>query len=83
MALTDEQLAVLDFETRHPRWKYPGAKEKAVLTQLGLSLARYYQVLNHLLDDDIDALAHAPQTVHRLQRLREVRTRARRSSRSD
>lgn len=76
MALTDEQLAVLDFETRHPRWKYPGAKETAVLTQLGLSLARYYQVLNHLLDD-VDALAHAPQTVHRLQRLREVRARAR------
>lgn len=72
MALTDEQLAVLDFETWHPRRKFPSAKESAVLTQLGLSLARYYQVLNNL-----DALAHAPQTVHRLQRLREVRTRAR------
>lgn len=70
--LTQQQLAILDFETQLPFWKYAGAKEAHIREELGLSLTRYHQILNHLLDDP-DAQAHASQTVARLRRLRERR----------
>ena len=41
-----------------------------------LTPARYYQLLNDLIDRD-DALAAAPILVKRLRRLREARTNAR------
>ncbi|NDA83807.1 MAG: DUF3263 domain-containing protein, partial [Actinobacteria bacterium] len=41
-----------------------------------LTPARYYQLLNDLIDRD-DALAAAPILVKRLRRLREARTTAR------
>ncbi|NEA50850.1 DUF3263 domain-containing protein [Streptomyces sp. SID10815] len=50
----------------------PGAKERAVREELGLSPVRYYQLLNALLDDT-RALAHDPVTVNRLRRIRESR----------
>ncbi|KUN79986.1 DUF3263 domain-containing protein [Streptomyces griseoruber] len=50
----------------------PGAKERAVREELGLSPVRYYQLLNALLDDP-RALAHDPVTVNRLRRVRETR----------
>jgi hypothetical protein len=54
----------------------PGAKERAVREELGLSPVRYYQLLNALLDDR-RALAHDPVTVNRLRRVREARRRQR------
>nr|WP_307847516.1 DUF3263 domain-containing protein [Streptomyces sp. F63] len=72
--LTDRDRAVLSVERRS--WPGPGAKERAIREQLGLSPVRYYQLLNALLDDP-RALAHDPVTVNRLRRLREAR-RARR-----
>ncbi|MFC8505193.1 DUF3263 domain-containing protein [Streptomyces sp. NPDC057411] len=59
--------AVLAMERRS--WPGPGAKERAVREQLGLSATRYYQLLNALLDDP-RALAHDPVTVNRLRRVR-------------
>lgn len=72
--LTDEHRAILDFEGQH--WKYAGAKEAQIRERFDCSATRYYQVLNVLLDDPA-ALAYAPMTVKRLQRLRRARQRAR------
>nr|WP_028797684.1 DUF3263 domain-containing protein [Streptomyces purpureus] len=65
--MRERELAVLAFERRS--WPGPGAKERAVREQLGLSPVRYYQLLNALLDDP-RALAHDPVTVNRLRRIR-------------
>lgn len=67
--LDDTDLAVLALERR--TWPGPGAKERAVREELGLSPTRYYQRLNALLDDPA-ALAHDPVTVNRLRRRRET-----------
>ncbi|MFF2809475.1 DUF3263 domain-containing protein [Streptomyces sp. NPDC058000] len=66
--------AVLAVERRS--WSGPGAKERAIREQLGISPTRYYQLLNALLDDP-RALEHDPGTVNRLRRVRDAR-RARR-----
>ncbi|MFF6774333.1 DUF3263 domain-containing protein [Streptomyces sp. NPDC012637] len=69
-ALGERERAVLAMERRS--WPGPGAKERAVREQLGLSATRYYQLLNALLDDP-RALAHDPVTVNRLRRVRAER----------
>lgn len=66
--LTDRDRAVLAMERRS--WAGPGAKERAVREELGMSPVRYYQLLNALLDDE-RALAHDPVTVNRLRRVRD------------
>ena len=53
-------------------WPGPGAKERAVREELGISPVRYYQLLNALLDDR-RALEEDPVTVNRLRRVREAR----------
>lgn len=73
--LTDREQRVLDMERRE--WRSPGAKELAVRTELGLSSARYYQVLNALLDSP-EALRADPMLVKRLRRIRDARVHARR-----
>jgi len=77
-ALTDRDMAVLDFERRWNR--HGGAKEEAIREVFGLSAARYYQVLNTVIDSP-DAVRHDPMLVKRLQRARDARvhTRASRS----
>jgi hypothetical protein len=72
--LTDHDRAILDFEDRH--WKYAGAKETQIRRQFGYSATRYYQRLNHLIDQP-GALAYNPLLVKRLQRLRTTRARRR------
>lgn len=65
---------ILDFErdwTRHA-----GAKEDAVRAEFGLSSARYYQILNALIDSPA-AIVYDPMLVRRLQRMREARMSAR------
>jgi Protein of unknown function (DUF3263) len=47
-----------------------------VRTRFGMSAARYYQLLNRLIDQP-EALEHDPMLVQRLRRLREVRRRRR------
>lgn len=72
--LTVKDMMRLDFEGEW--WAYAGAKEAEVRFVFSESATRYYQVLNHLIGEPA-ALAYAPLTVRRLQRLREARGRAR------
>ena len=75
--LTEDQAAILAFERQW--WKYPGAKETAIVERFGFTATRYYQVLNALLDEPA-ALEADPMLVRRLRRLRDAR-RAQRSAR--
>jgi hypothetical protein len=74
VALNERERAILDFERSW--WMRDGSKEAAIKDELGLSSARYYQLLGGLLKDD-DALAYDPLLVRRLRRLRDRRRRAR------
>lgn len=74
MPLCDRDRALLDFEAHWPR--HSGAKEEAQRRELSLTPARYYQLLDRLIDTG-DALAYDPILVHRLRRLREAREDAR------
>jgi hypothetical protein len=65
---------ILEFE--HRWWSVSGRKDVAVRTRFGISLARYYQLLNRLIDQP-EALEHDPMLVQRLRRLRETRRRRR------
>ncbi|MQY38109.1 hypothetical protein SRB17_61170 [Streptomyces sp. RB17] len=70
MDLPPREQAILALERRG--FSGPGAKERAIREELGLSPVRYYQLLNALLDDE-RALAADPVTVNRLRRVREAR----------
>jgi len=73
--LDELSLRILDFERG---WTGgAGAKEAAVRARFGLSATRYYQLLYALIDSP-SALRRDPLLVRRLQRLRDVRSRARR-----
>lgn len=72
--LTDLEREILAFERQW--WTYPGAKEQGIREKFDLSAARYYQLLNHLIDTP-DALAADPLLVKRLRRQRESRQRNR------
>jgi hypothetical protein len=65
---------VLAFE--HERARHDRTKEAEIRVAFDMSPARYYQVLNRLIDTPA-ALASDPQLVNRLQRLRSARTSAR------
>lgn len=70
LGLSDLEVRILDFEGSW--WRYAGAKESAIKELFDVSAARYYQLLNDLIDRD-DALLAAPMLVKRLRRLREAR----------
>ena len=72
--LTDRERAILAFEAEWRR--HAGAKEEAIRAELGLSPARYYQLLGRLIDTAA-ALEHDPMLVKRLRRLRDARAQAR------
>jgi len=61
---------ILDFERERPGSAI--AKQLAVRARFGLSPARYYQLLNRLIDRP-EALRYDPMLVQRLRRLRETR----------
>lgn len=69
--LTERDRAILALEAAWPR--HGGSKEEAIRTKLGMSPARYYQLLGRLIDTE-QALEHDPLLVRRLRRLRESRT---------
>ncbi|WP_102194203.1 DUF3263 domain-containing protein [Microbacterium aurantiacum] len=75
--LTERDRAILALEAAWPR--HGGAKEEVIRTQLGMSAARYYQLLSRLIDSDI-ALEYDPMLVRRLRRIRDSRA-ARRAAR--
>jgi Protein of unknown function (DUF3263) len=72
--LSDRDLQILEFERQW--WHHAGAKEAAIRSQFSLSAARYYQLLNAVIDLP-GALRHDPMLVKRLLRARDARTQAR------
>jgi hypothetical protein len=73
-SLSERDQRVLDFERRW--WRHVGAKEEAISEVFGLSTARYYQLLNSVIDTP-EALRYDPILVGRLLRARDSRVRAR------
>lgn len=65
--LTERELAILAFESRS--WPNPGIKEQAIRQEFGLTAARYYQLLNALIDSPA-AARYDPLLVSRLRRMR-------------
>lgn len=76
--LTEREAAILDFEKSWFTSAEP--KEQVILEQFGLSTARYYQVINELIDRP-EALEYSPLLVKRLRRLRAQRQQARSAKR--
>lgn len=76
--LTEREMAILDFEKSW--WQARAPKETEIRERFNLSAARYYQLLNALIDRP-EALEHDPLLVKRLRRLREQRQRTRSASR--
>ena len=72
--LTERELAILDFE-RH-WWKHAGSKEVTIKELFDLNPARYYELLNAVIDRP-EALAADAMLVKRLLRMRDARTRDR------
>lgn len=75
--LSDRDRAILTLEAAWPR--HSGMKEETIRERLGMSPARYYQLLARLIETD-GALEFDPLLVRRLRRLRETRA-AQRASR--
>lgn len=71
--LSERDMRLLAFEARG--WPGPGAKEQAIRVELGISAARYYQLLNALIDSPA-AARYDPLMVSRLRRMRAGRTQA-------
>ena len=68
--LTDRDRAILAFENA---WtKDAGTKHEKIRDAFGLSAARYYMLVNRILDDP-DAQVAMPAEVNRLRRLRDER----------
>ena len=67
MTLTDADRALLDFADQ--RWKARGNHADAIRAEFGITVTRFWQKVNNLLDRE-DALDYAPLTVNRLRRLR-------------
>jgi hypothetical protein len=72
--LTDREFGILAFERQW--WKRSGTKERAIHELFDMSVSRYYQILNALLDKPA-ALRADPMLIRRLRKLRAGRQRAR------
>jgi len=72
--LSDRDRAILDFEAEWRR--HAGAKEEAIRSGLGMTPARYYQLLGRLIETT-EAQEHDPMLVKRLRRIRDARRQAR------
>jgi hypothetical protein len=70
----DRWREVLDFERKW--WQLGVSKELAIRERFAISPARYYQLLNRLIESP-EALEYDPMLVRRLRRLREVRRKKR------
>ncbi|OCH80383.1 DUF3263 domain-containing protein [Gordonia sp. UCD-TK1] len=70
--MTDDDRRMLDLAGA--RWNYAGSLEQTVRDEFGISLTRFYQRINQLIDTE-EALAYSPVVVNRLRRLRTPRRR--------
>lgn len=68
--LTDRDRAILTLEAAWPR--HGGMKEETIRAKLGMSPARYYQLLGRLIETE-EALEFDPLLVRRLRRIRDAR----------
>lgn len=75
--LTERDRQILAFERSW--WRFAGAKEEAIRQTFGISVTRYYQIVNDLIERPA-ALRAEPQVVHRLLRKRDGRRYATRSA---
>lgn len=66
--LSDRERVILAFEGRRPG--HSSAKEEAIRAELQLTPARYYQLLDRVVDSE-RALASDPLLVRRLRRIRD------------
>ncbi|MBN9157453.1 MULTISPECIES: DUF3263 domain-containing protein [unclassified Microbacterium] len=66
--LSDRERAILEFEARRPG--HSSAKEEAIRGELELAPARYYQLLDRVIDSE-QALVADPMLVRRLRRIRD------------
>lgn len=69
--LSERDARILDFERTAPRHR--GSKERAIRSEFQFSAARYYQLLNSVIDSPA-AYAEDPLLVGRLRRARGLRT---------
>ena len=70
----DRWREILDFERRW--WQLSMSKELAIRERFDISPARYYQLLNRLIELP-EALEYDPMLVRRLRRVRETRRKQR------
>ncbi|WP_420175926.1 DUF3263 domain-containing protein [Luteococcus sp. OSA5] len=77
--LSSLEMAMLDFEAARPVTAR-AVGEQEIRDRFDMSLPRYHQVLNRLIDRP-EALRHDPLLVKRLRRLRERRAQARSAAR--
>ena len=75
MELSKRDLQILDLEQNW--WTRPGSKHEQVASELDLSITRYHEILDELIDSP-PALRHDPLLVLRLRRMRDDRRRSRR-----
>lgn len=68
--MTELERQILDFEAKW--WKLAGNKESEIVRRFEMSVIRYAQKLNNLLDDP-EAHQHNPLVVNRLLRIRDQR----------
>lgn len=77
-ALSERARRVLDFEREW--WGHSAAKERHIRAEFGWAPARYYQVLNSVIDDAASR-AYDPILVGRLHEVRDARAERRRTRR--
>ncbi|UVF60314.1 helix-turn-helix DNA binding domain protein [Gordonia phage Murp] len=68
--MTETDRALLDFAAH--RWNYAGNQAEAIRAEFDMTVTRFWQRVNNLLDDPA-ALEHAPALVNRLRRIRSRR----------
>ncbi len=76
--IDDRAQRVLEFERAW--WGHSGAKEQSIRREFGWSAARYYQVLNAVIDAEV-AVRYDPVLVGRLRAVRDDRAQQRRTRR--
>lgn len=74
-------IAAFMLSTEATVWTFAGNKESHVRKHLDVTMVRYTQILNQLIDTEL-ALLIDPQTTRRLQRIRSARMASRFGQRS-
>jgi hypothetical protein len=74
MALTEREMAVLDFERTW--WTVDGTREELIRARFDCTPEAFAHELTALIDSPV-ALAHDPLVIHRLRRQRDRKRRAR------